>query len=121
MKNVFYTALFIFVLGNLSHFGLPWWNVVLFGAIAGWIFPLLPVRSFGAAFAGGFLLWLLNAWLPDSANEGILSDRVGQLFNGLAGWHLLLATGLLGGILAGLGASTGRFAHTLFVAGESKR
>lgn len=121
MKHVFYIALSVFILGNLCHFGLPWWTIVLIGAWAGWFFPVLPVRSFGAAFAGGFLLWLGNAWLPDSANDGILSGRVGQLFSGLAGWHILLATGLLGGISAGLGALTGRLARGLFVGGKSKR
>lgn len=77
-------------------------------------------KSFLLALVAGFLLWYSNAWLADSANEGLLSARVGLLFQGLKGWQLLLVTGLLGGILAGLGAMTGQLARDLFVGGQPK-
>ena len=121
MKNALYIALFVLVLGNLSHFGLPWWALVPVAALAAWLFPLSAGKTFTAAFASGLLLWYLNAFLQDSANGGALSAKVGQLFQGLKGWHLLSLTGLLGGLLAGLGALTGRFAHDVFVSRRPKR
>ena len=121
MKNALYTTLFILILGSLGHLGLPWWTLAPIAALAAWLFPLAPAAAFGTAFAAGALLWYLNAALADASNQGVLSTRVGLLFQGLKGWHLLTATGLLGGILAGLGALSGRFARDVFVARQPKR
>lgn len=119
MRRALYIFLFVFLTGHLCRFGLPWWGIVPLGALAGWLLPLSAARSFGAAFAGGFLLWILNAWLQDSANEGLLSAKTGQLFLGLKSGHLLLVTGILGGLLAGMGAVTGFFARELYVGSKS--
>ena len=120
MRRALYLFLFVFLLGHLCRLGLPWWGIAPVGALAGWLLPLPAVRSFGAAFAGGLLLWVLYAWLQDSANDGMLSAKVGQLFLGLRGWHLLLITGILGGLLAGMGAVTGLFARELYVGSKPK-
>lgn len=121
MKNALYLSVSILVLGNLGHFGLPWWTLVPIAALAGWLFPTTAGKVFSAAFASGLLLWYLNAFLLDNANAGALSAKVGQLFQGLKSWQLLFVTGLMGGILAGLGALTGRFARDVFVGGAPKR
>lgn len=116
MKNAFYILIFVLVLGNLSHFGLPWWVLVPLAAVSGWLFPTTGGKAFSAAFVGGLLLWCANAFLLDSANGGVLSARVGQLFQGLKGWQLMSVAGIMGGILAGLGALTGLFARHVFAA-----
>lgn len=121
MKNALYITLFILILGNLSHFGLPWWVLAPMAAVAGWLFPMSAGRSFVAAFVGGLLLWFLNAFLLDSDNGGLLSAKVGQLFQGLKGWHLLILAASFGGLLAGLGALTGRLARDVFVSPKPKR
>ena len=121
MKNALYLLLSILILGNLSHFGLPWWMLVLIAALAGGLFPTTAGKTFSAAFAGGLLLWCLNAYLLDTANAGALSAKVGQLFQGLKSWQLLSATGFMGGILAGMGALTGLFARDAFVGRAPKR
>jgi hypothetical protein len=120
MKNALYLALSILILGNLSHFGLPWWSVVFIAAAAGWFFPLTAGKCFSTAFAAGALLWFTNAFLMDNANSGLLSGKVGLLFQGSKGWHLLIVTGILGGILTGLGAMTGRMARDVFVGSQPK-
>lgn len=115
MKNALFLALSILIFGNLSHFGLPWWAVVPIAAIAAWVFPLSAGKSFGVAFAAGALLWFSSAFLLNAANTGMLSTKVGLLFQGLQGWHLLIVTGILGGILAGFSAMTGRYARDIIV------
>ena len=94
MKNALYITLFILILGNFSHFGLPWWALAPIAALASWLFPLSPGKSFLAAFVGGLLLWYFNAFLLNSANDGMLSAKVGQLFQGLKGWHQSLVVEL---------------------------
>ncbi len=121
MKNALYLSLSILILGNLGHFGLPWWSLVPVAALAGWLFPLSSGKNFAFAFAAGLLLWLINAFLLDSANGGLLSAKVGVLFQGLKGGHLLLLTGIFGGILAAFGAMTGRLARVAFVGEQAKR
>ncbi len=121
MKNALYLTLSILILGNLSHIGLPWWAIVPMAAVAGWVFPLPAGKSFLVAFAAGTLLWYTNAFLLNAANAGLLSAKVGLLFQGLQGVYLLAITGFLGGFLAGLGAMTGRLAKDLFVGNKSKR
>ncbi len=113
MKPSLYTILFVLIAGQLCRFGLPWWAIVPVAALAGWMFPQHPAKSLLAGFAGGFLLWTLQAWWIDQDNNGILSARIGALFMGLPGWALLLLTGFLGGLLAGFGCLTGRWARDL--------
>lgn len=120
MKNALYIILFILIIGNLGHFGLPWWALAPLAAVAAWIFPISGGKTFLAAFIGGLLLWLFNAYLLDSANDGLLSAKVGILFQGLKGWHLILVAGAFGGILAGLGGLTGFYARAVFVGSKSK-
>jgi hypothetical protein len=121
MKRLIYIALFIAVLGNLSHTGLPWWILVPVAAVAGWLFPVSPIRSFAAGFAGGFLLWYSNAFWLDWNNAGLLSGKISQIFQVPKGWHLVVVTGLLGGFLGGLGALTGYLAQEIFVGRTAKR
>ncbi|MBK6930404.1 MAG: hypothetical protein IPH12_05860 [Saprospirales bacterium] len=114
MKNTWLLLLFVFISGHLCHFGLPWWALVPLSALAGWLFPQAAWRSVLAGFAGGLLLWTTNALWLDIANAGLLSGKVGTLFMGLSRSQILLFTGLLGGLLGGLGALTGRWARDVF-------
>ncbi len=113
MKNTLLTILFIFAAGHLCYYGLPWWAITLAAAVPGWVFRQSPARSFLAGFTGGFLLWLTAALLADVANGGILSARIGALFMGAPASGLAFGTGILGGLLAGLGCLTGRWASDL--------
>lgn len=121
MKNSLYTTIFIIALGALCHFGLPWWAMAPIGFAAALLFPQAVARSFGIAFAAGFLLWYASALLPHLANGGILSGKIGQLFLGLKGWQLLSLAGLLGGLLTGMGALTGALLRDVFMTGKPKR
>ncbi len=115
MKNTLLAALVIFVLGNFCRFGLPWWSLAPIAALVGWFFSRSGWGAFFGGFLGGFLLWYVNAWLADYANEGLLSAKVGQLFMGIHGAQLLLTAGLLGGLLGAFGALTGRWAQEMLL------
>jgi len=121
MKNGLYTSIFIIVLGACCHLGLPWWAIVPIAAVAAILFPQTPALSFSTAFAAGTLLWYSSAFLLNTANGGALSAKIGQLFLGLKGIHLVMITGVLGGTLAGLGALTGTYFRGLFAPRTSKR
>jgi hypothetical protein len=114
MKNGFYFSLFILTLGVFCHFGLPWWAIVIIAGIGAILFPQRPTASFALAFGAGTLLWYGSAFISNLLNEGLLASKIGQLFLGLKGFHLLMITGMLGGTLAGMGAITGTFLRQLF-------
>lgn len=111
MKNILLSTLFILILGCLSLFGLPWWCLALIAAVAIFIFPLSGGKSFATGFAAGTLLWFSIAFILNAANGGMLSAKIGLLFQGVSGFQLLSVTGLLGGLLAGFGALTGSYAR----------
>ncbi len=107
MKFIVATLLTAF----LAFFGglyLPWWSLVIAAFIAGWLVYQSAWRSFLAGFLGLFLLWSFLAWWSDSANESILSARISQLLPGPDNaLFVIILTGILAGIPAGMGALTG--------------
>jgi hypothetical protein len=113
LRTGFRLFLFILALGLLSLVGLPWWLLPLIALLGGLFFPLPPGQAFVTAFLAGFLLWWGVAFWQNFENQGLLATRVGLLFEGLDAFYLLLVTGTLGGLLAGFGALTGRYAATL--------
>lgn len=121
MKNFTLTVVFIAICGQLSHFGLPWWMLAPIGALAGWLFRQGAGLCLLAGFAGGFLLWAGNAYVPDAANEGLLSARIGQLFMGMSRWNTLLLTGCIGGMVSALGCLCGRWGRALFETSKNVR
>ncbi|MDX1910590.1 MAG: hypothetical protein SFV22_03845 [Saprospiraceae bacterium] len=110
IKNFLIGVLVIFLLGNLCRLGLPWWILAPLAAIAGWIIPKSGYGAFLSGFTGGFLCWLIAAWLPDQSNSSLLSTKVGQLFLGASPVTLLLVTALMGGLIGAMGALTGHLA-----------
>lgn len=114
LKNTAFALFFILIVGNVAHLGGPWWSVVLVSALALLLFPMGPARALAVGTVAGTMLWWLNAlWIHLANGEG-LAGKIGQVFQGLQGLHLLAAAALLGGLLGGMGALTGTYARTLF-------
>ena len=105
--KVFLLIISIILGAWIAHQFLPWYAVVLVAALLGGLFNVKPGLSFFSGFLGGFLLWGAYALYLNSANAGILATRMGWLLGGLGDLAIVLATGLLGAALAGLGALTG--------------
>jgi len=113
VKKLFTTAGIVIAGGATAFLGMPWWIVAVAGVLAGYFFPAPAGRSFGAGFAAGFLLWWGSALFFNSVNAGMLAGKMGALFEGLQTWQVLSATGILGGLLAGMGCLTGSLARNL--------
>lgn len=111
MKNLSYLFLFIFALGLLGFWGLPWWTLVLIGLVAGWWFRPTAGTGFLGGFLAGFLLWGALSIYLNWLNDGILAARIGILFQGVGSATLILVTGLFGGLLAGLAVLAGIYAR----------
>jgi hypothetical protein len=95
-------------IGLLSF--VPWWGFVITTLLVALLLPQSSSMSFAAGFLGMFISWGGMAWWIDQLNKHILSSQIANLFP-LQGSSaaLLLITGLLGGLIAGLAALTGTY------------
>ena len=105
------TALLSFVAGIY----LPWWSIALVAFLIAYAIPQRPWKNFVSGFLGVFLLWIgLTLWI-DRANGGILSARMAVILPvGGNVVYLHLLTALVGGLVGGLAALSGRYVQAAF-------
>jgi hypothetical protein len=85
----------------------PWWVIAPTAALVSFLSGLGQGRAFLIAFLAGLLLWGGLAFYMDLQNEGILSQQIGVLFQGLPSIALTLISAVLGACTAGLGGWSG--------------
>lgn len=100
------TALLAFVSGLF----LPWWGIAVVALLTALLVQQRPAKAFLSGLLGVFILWTGLAWWIDLKNNGVLSHKIASVLP-LGGNSLLLilVTGLVGGLVAGLAALTGSF------------
>ena len=115
MKKFGLQALIIMILGFIAHQFLPFWIIAV---VAGLVGLLFQYENSGASFAAGFaaaaLLWSSYAGWLNLSNMNLLSGKLGELFQ-MNGTYLVYLTGLVGGLLGGLGAMTGTLGRKLLM------
>ena len=96
------TAVLAFIAGLLSFS--PWWGF----AVTSLLVAVLVHQK--AGFLGLQLLWAGLAWWVDMKNNGVLSEKIANVLP-LGGntIYLIMATGFVGGLVAGLAAMSGSF------------
>jgi hypothetical protein len=85
----------------------PWWSFVPLCLAMGYFSGQVPIKAFTIGFFCVFAAWILQAYYVDMLNEGILTARIGKVFDGVSLWGLLLISGSLGGLGGGLAFATG--------------
>ena len=99
--------LIILVLTIAGSYFLPWWTLAMIAFGAAYFFGKKPGQSFFSGFAAIFVAWTILALIQTLPNNNILADRVANLMQ-LHNWvFLLLATGLVGGLVGGMSALSG--------------
>ena len=102
------------ILTALLSFGaclyLPWWSIAIAAFIVALLIPQKPGKAFLTAFIALLLLWGgLSFWLSNN-NEHLLAHKVSLLILKMDSPYLLiLATALIGGLVAGFAALTGAY------------
>ncbi|MFM7671790.1 MAG: hypothetical protein ACKO6Q_04280 [Bacteroidota bacterium] len=104
-------------LSFLSGVYFAWWSFAVPALIIGLLIPQKGIRNFFSGFIGVFGLWVgLTYWI-DSANGGILSNRMAQILPvGGNVLYLHLLTAAVGGLIGGLAALTGKYVRSLIPA-----
>lgn len=104
--SILVTALVAFVCGLY----LPWWGIALAAFAVSATIPQKPAYSFLSGFLGVFLLWEVLAWWIDNKNNGILSQKVANLFKlGNSSVLLIVITSIIGALVAGFAALAGSY------------
>lgn len=100
------TALLAFISGLF----LPWWGIAITSLFIAVLVHQKPWKAMLAGFLGLFLLWAGLAWWIDMKNNGVLSAKVAAVLPlGGSSLAIILATGFIGGLVAGLAALTGSY------------
>jgi hypothetical protein len=89
---------------------LPWWSIAPVAFIIAVLIPQGAFMSFISGFLSLFLFWgLLSFWIS-SSNENILAHKISLLILKIDSPYLLMiATGLIGGLVAGMASLAGSF------------
>ncbi|WP_299115468.1 hypothetical protein [uncultured Winogradskyella sp.] len=98
----------VFLAIILSQF-LPWWSVMLASFISAFLISLKKSAVFFIPFLAIAMFWIAYAFYLGSANDFILAKKIAVLLplNGNA-YLLMLVTGIIGGIAAGVSALFGK-------------
>ncbi len=100
------TALLAFISGLF----LPWWGIAITSLLVALLVHQKAGKAFLAGMLGVFILWAGMAWWIDMKNNGVLSKKVASVLP-LGGNAILLIilTGIVGGLVAGMAAMSGSF------------
>jgi predicted PurR-regulated permease PerM len=88
----------------------PWWIIGVAAFLVALVIPQKALAAFLAAFVALFILWVVQSLLIDSKNDHLLSSKVAALLP-LGGSYvaLVLVSGFIGGLVAGMSALTASF------------
>lgn len=107
-KNIINFIATILLAALLSLF-LPWWSVMTAALATSISIPLKKVAVFFVPFFSILIFWATYCFMLSSANDFTLAKKISQLLE-LGGnpYLLILFTGILGGLAAGIIAVFGK-------------
>ncbi|HMC01129.1 MAG TPA: hypothetical protein VKN14_08855 [Flavobacteriaceae bacterium] len=107
-RNILNFILTIFLALILSEF-LPWWSIMVASFATGLFITLKRSSVFFVPFLAIAVFWIIYSYILSSGNNFILAKKIAVLLplNGNA-YLLMLVTGIVGGIAAGISAIFGK-------------
>lgn len=97
------------ILAILLSIFLPWWSVMTAALTTALFVPLKKAAVFFVPFLAILLFWIVYSYLLSSGNDFTLAKRIAILLP-LGGdpYVLMLVTGVVGGLAAGIAAIFGK-------------
>jgi len=107
-KNIINFSVTIILALILSQF-LPWWSVMVAGFVSALFFSLKKAAVFFIPFLAILLFWSIYAFMISSGNDFTLAKKISKLlYLGGNPYLLILVTGIIGGLAAGISALLGK-------------
>jgi hypothetical protein len=104
------SVLLIALLSFSAGLYFPWWTIAIASFVVTALIKQSHVMSLITGFLSIFLLWSVTAFIISYNNDDILAHKVSQIIIKMDNpLMLVLMTGLLGGLIAGLAALAGSF------------
>ncbi len=89
---------------------LPWWSIAIAAFAVAAAIPQTPFKAFAAAFLALLLLWGGLSFFFSSGNEHLLAGKMAMVILKVPNpFMLILATAIIGALVAGLAGLTGSF------------
>ena len=86
----------------------PWWSIAIVSFIVCLSIPQSALSAFLAGFFSTGLLWLCICYYISNNNNHLLAGKISLLIlHSTNPFMLILVTGLIGGLISGLGALSG--------------
>lgn len=105
IKNFIVTIL----LSALLSFFLPWWSIMIAALVSSLLMPLKKAAVFFIPFLAILLFWGVYCFVLSNANDFILAKKISQLLMiGGNPYLLILVTGIIGGLAAGISGILGK-------------
>lgn len=102
------------ILALVFSFFLPWWSVMLAAFITGFLFSLKNAAVFFIPFLAILLFWVIYSYIISSGNDFTLAKKIAVLLPlGGNAYLLLLVTGIVGGLAAGMAGIFGKQCQAL--------
>ena len=97
------------ILSYVLSFFMPWWSVMVAAFATGLFVSLKKLAVFFVPFLAILIFWIVYSFGLSSANDYILAKRISILLK-LGGnpYILILLTGIVGGLAAGISAIFGK-------------
>lgn len=113
-KNIINFIATIILAYVLSLF-LPWWSVMVAAFTTALFVPLKKIAVFLVPFLAILLFWMVYSYILSSSNDFTLAKRIAVLLP-LGGnpYVLMLVTGIIGGLAAGITATFGKQLQGIF-------
>ncbi|WP_339624352.1 hypothetical protein [uncultured Winogradskyella sp.] len=107
----FVLTLFLAVISSLFT---PWWSVMIVAFATALFVPLKRTSVFFIPFLAIFLFWAIYSFILSSSNDYTLAKRISVLLT-LGGnpYVLIVLTGFIGGLAAGVSAILGKQIHLI--------
>ncbi len=105
----------ILIATAVLQFIAPWWTI----ALVPFAVHLWRPTSYGLSFLAGFFaittLWLGYGWYLHDVSNGLMSNRIAEIFTLPNAYYLLAITALVGGITGGFAGMAGFSLKNLFI------
>ncbi|MFC2123943.1 hypothetical protein ACFLU5_03950 [Bacteroidota bacterium] len=98
----------------LAELYFPWWSIAAVAFLISYLIQGSFFSVFVSAFLGVGLLWIGMAWKIDYDTQSILTTKIAELFYLSETTYLILITGAVGGLVAGIASLAGNSLRKIF-------